>query len=550
MNDLRIIPLGGMGHVTKNMFLYEYGQDRIIVDCGIGFPEADMLGVDFLIPDISYLKGKENSVKAILLTHGHDDHIGGLPYILPELPSNIPVYGSRLTLGFTQDTLKDFQQTANLQEIPAGIFNIGPFIVDQINITHSVPDSRHFVFKTPAGIIYHGSDYKIDFSPVDKKYMDLQKIAWYGKQGIDLLMIDCLRVEKKGFSSSESSLKEVFEREIADCRGRFIVTTMSSNIHRIQQAVDVASREQRKIAFMGRSIEENIRTATRLGYFNLPQQKIINRKKIGKVQASQLALIVAGSQGQSGSALDKLANRQNKNVQIQSGDKIVFSTDVIPGNENYYYALIDNLSKLGAEVSYYDILDDLHVSGHASRGEQELMLNLIKPKYIVPIGGTFRHMIHYQNMAVALGFKEEKMFLLEDEQSLLMSRGKVGLGAKVALKTIIVDGLGIGDVGKVVLGDRRKMADDGIVVIVLTVDSKNKQLLADPEIITRGFVYVRKSRDFISSLVEEVRMLLPAGGRVAVDFNKIKEGIIIHLEKYIIKETERSPMILPVLIEI
>jgi ribonuclease J len=549
MSNLKIIPLGGMGHVTKNMFLYELGEERIIVDCGLGFPDPDMYGVDFLIPDISYLAGKEETVKAIILTHGHDDHIGALPYILPKLPDSVPVYGSKLTLGFTEDTLKDFSLSASMKELPDQPFRLGSFTIDSLAVTHSVPDSRHLIIQTPSLTVYHGSDFKIDFSPLDKKYMDLQKIAWYGHRGIDLLLLDCLRIEKTGYSASESSLTEVFEREIEDCQGRLLVTTMSSNIHRIQQAVNVMANHHRKVAFLGRSIEENIKTATRLGYFHLPSTGMVPRRKVDHVSPDKMGLIVAGSQGQVDSALVKIAKGENEKIRIQPGDKVVFSTDIIPGNENAFYTLIDQLSKRGAEVSYYDILDDLHVSGHASRKELELMMSLIKPKFSMPIGGTFRQMVHFKNMAAHLGFKPESVFLLEDDQTLMVEPQRVYLGPELRLKTIIVDGSGIGDVGKVVLQDRRRMADDGIVVVVLTVDRLNHTVLVDPEIITRGFVFVRASQDFIQQLSDEVWQVIPKDRKI-VDPLKIKDSIINHLEQFIFDQTQRNPMILPVIIKI
>lgn len=535
--------------MTKNLFLYEYNDQRIIFDCGIGFPEADMLGVDFLIPDISYLKGKEHTVKAIILTHAHDDHIGGLPHVLPHLPPDVPVYGSKLTIGFAQDTIRDYNLQARFMPLPDSLFRLGDFEIDSASVTHSVPDAKHFLIKTPAAVVYHGSDYKVDFSPIDKKYMDLQKIARWGEKGIDLLLIDCLRVEKNGFTRSESNLKEVFEREIKDTRGRFIVTTMSSNIHRIQQAIDVMAEHGRQVGFMGRSVEENVKTATNLGYFKMPSGKTVNKKKIRQVAANRLGLIVAGSQGQLESTLVRMAHNKDDRIKIEPGDKIVFSTDVIPGNENAYYDLIDRLSKLGAQVSYYDILDDLHVSGHASRGEQELMLSLIKPKNIMPIGGTFRHMVHYKNMAEIQGYKPNNVFLLDDGKTISVANGQVFMGPEIRLKTIIIDGLGIGDVGKVVLTDRKTMSEDGIVVIALTVDQKTAKVLADPEVITRGFVYVKKSQEFIRALQAEVWGVIPPS-RVVGDMAGIKEEIGSHLEQYIYQETERKPMVLPVIIKV
>ncbi|OGD61894.1 hypothetical protein A2160_00850 [Candidatus Beckwithbacteria bacterium RBG_13_42_9] len=552
---IRIIPLGGIGHVTKNLFVYEYLRsdrvvDRIIIDCGIGFPEEEeMYGVDLLIPDITYLKGKEETIRGIVLSHGHDDHVGGLPYILPQFDRPIPIYASKLTAGFATDTLMDFSLEGKINILEDGRpIRLGNFMIETVAVTHSVPDTKHLVITTPDGVIYHGSDFKFDWTPVDGKRPDLQKIAEVGKKGVLCLLSDCLRVEKDGYSLSERRIADGLERELRQAQGKFIMTTMSSNIHRIQQMIDLACAYHRKVALIGRSVEENVRTAERLGFIKIPPNIIVNKRKANKLGDREQCLIVGGSQGQVDSTLVRVSRQEHQLVQIKPGDRVVFAADPIPGNERAVYKTVDNLAKLGAAVSYTDIADDLHVSGHASAGELRMLLTLLTPKYIMPIGGTFRHMNHYSELAVNMGWPKQSIFLLGDGDTLqLANNSQAQLGPKVTLKTIIVDGLGIGDVGKAVLSERKQMAEGGMVVVAIPVNSKDNVISAKPEIITRGFVFVRSSKELIEQASQEAALIAPAGKKLK-EWQDLKEKLTTRLSEFFFEQTQRQPLILPVLV--
>lgn len=552
---IRILPLGGMGHVTRNLFVYEYfpeggkNVERIIVDCGMGFPEEEMYGVDLLLPDVSYLANKkEDSIKGIILTHGHDDHIGGLPYILPKLGTKIPIYASALTAGFAEDALADYGIKEKVRVIrDRQPLHLGSFTLEFIAVTHSVPDSKHVVIETPEGIVYHGSDFKFDWTPVDGKRPDVQKIAEVGRRGILCLLTDCLRVEKEGYSLSEKSIGEGLERELRVATGKFIMTTMSSNIHRIQQIVDIAKNYDRKIAFVGRSFEENVRTAERLGFIHLPAKALVNKHRISKLPDKQQCLIVGGCQGQIDSTLVRISRNEHSLVKIKPGDRVVFATDPIPGNEQAVYQTIDNLARLGATVAYTDINDDLHVSGHASADELRLFLTLTKPKFILPIGGTFRHMNHFAELASGMGWLKENIFLFEDGDSLELSRGQAKRGNKITLKTVIVDGLGIGDVGKIILSERKKMAKAGMVVVAIPVDRRNDKVLGRPEVITRGFVFVKSAQDLIKEAEKVVAITVPQGSKIK-DWQESKQTVASRLTQFFFEKTQRQPLILPVLV--
>ncbi|AKM79756.1 MAG: Beta-lactamase domain protein [Candidatus Beckwithbacteria bacterium GW2011_GWB1_47_15] len=439
MNKLQIIPLGGgPGTVTKNMFVYQWGQDALIVDCGIGFPE-DKTSDELLLPDISYLKDQRLTLHGLLLTHGHDDHQAGLPYILPQL-SSLPIFGSRLTAAFASDRLAEHRQNYKITPIKESArLTLGPFTVEPILVTHSVPDTFHFVITTPVGAIYHGSDFKFDLTPLDQRPPDFQKIVNLARSGILCLLSDSLRSERPGFSQSESTLTTAIHRELSHCPGRLLFTTMSSNIHRIQQAIDVAASHQRKVAFIGRSLERNVATAVRFGFLKLPKNTVINKKTIKRYPARRLALIVAGSQGQETSSLTRYAENDHSLLKPQPGDKVIFSADIIPGNEQLVFQVIDELAKRNVSVAYSEVNDDLHVSGHASAKELQLLMLLTSPDYLYPIGGGFRHLKRYQELAIEVGFSPHQVMLPRAGQIVEFdSTGKGNLGPTIKLKDVRV----------------------------------------------------------------------------------------------------------------
>ena len=416
MNTLRIVPLGGgPGMVTNNMYVYEFGNDAFIIDCGIGFPE-DKISDDILIPDIKYLVNNPKKIHGIVLSHAHDDHIAALPYILPKL-GQIPIYASRLTTGFAKDRLKEFDQNPPINTIKENDqIKLGPFTLHPIHVTHSVPDAMHFVINTPVGNIYHGSDFKFDLTPLDNWPSNLRKIVQLTQKNMLCLLSDCLRSERLGFTPSETTISKAINREITHCPGRLIFTTLSSQIHRIQQAVDVAASHNRKIAFIGFSMEKNTETASQLRYLRLPRKNIINKNKIKKIPDHKLCLIVAGSQGQESSSLTRYASNTHKLLKPKINDKVIYSTDIIPGNEQLVFKVIDQLSKQGIKVVYQETADDLHVSGHASAGELQLLMQLVNSQYLYPIGGSFRHMHQYAGLAKQIGYRQDQIILPKSAQ--------------------------------------------------------------------------------------------------------------------------------------
>jgi ribonuclease J len=548
--NLRIIPLGGVGDVTKNLYVYEYGNDILLVDCGIGFPQQGMLGVDLVIPDITYLRQNKEKLRGIVLTHGHEDHVGALPYILPEL--NIPIYGSRLTIALAEVKLKEANifYRAHMVDIDKPL-KIGVFTVEFIHVTHSIPDATHLVIHTPLGIVYHGSDFKFDWTPVDGNPPDVRKIAQAGGKGILCLLSDCLGSEEPGYTLSEQTIEETLEQDIRNCSGRFIVTTHSSNISRLNQAIKVALRHGRRLCFVGRSMEQNIDVATRLGYTRFPSNAVITPEKIYAYPDQNLCLLVAGSQGQGGSALSRIANNAHKYIKIKSKDTVVFSSDPIPGNENAVHTLIDTLTKQGAKVSYSDIMDDLHTSGHASQQDLMLMMGLVRAKYVLPIGGTYRQMKQYSLLAKTFGYKEENILLVDDGRIIEFDdQSRARADKKIEIKNIFVDGLGVGDVGNIVLRDRKVLSQEGIVIVVVPIEGDTGHLADGTDIISRGFVYPKESGDLFNAAKEVIKASLGSNKRRIVDWQYIRQSIQDCLEKFFYERTERRPMVIPIVVEV
>ena len=554
--SLRLIPLGGIGSVTKNMYVYEYRQqantisDILIVDCGIGFPDEAMYGIDLVIPDISYLRDKKDKIRAIVLTHGHEDHIGALPYILPEL--NVPVYGTLLTAKLAEVKLKDFGLANRINAVTdTQTLTFGPFSIEYIHVTHSIPDAANIFIRTPIGNFYHGSDFKFDWTPIDGKKTDVAKIARLAASGVNCLLSDCVRVENEGYTLSERVVEETLEKEIRNCSGQFVFTTQSSNISRIQQAIDVSVRNNRKIAFLGRSIIKNVDVAKKLNYLTFSDLNIIEEKQIHRYKPTDLSLIVTGSQAQPNSALMRIAEGTHKFARIKSGDVVVFSADPIPGYENAVHSLIDNLTASGARVAYSEITDALHVSGHGARNDLALMIGLTNPNILLPIGGTYRQMRHYAQLAYDMGYKKQQILLPLDGQVLEFSPGsKVKIGERIPLKNVMIDGLGVGDIGNVVLRDRQTMASEGIVIVVVPIDASTGHVTSVPDIISRGFIYMKESGELIDRAKKIVTESLKLKAGKILDWHYARKIIEGKLEEFLFKETHRRPLILAVVIHV
>lgn len=549
-DKLKIIPLGGVGDVTKNLYVYQYGGDILLVDCGIGFPTESMLGVDLVIPDVSYLDDKVGQIRGLVLTHGHEDHIGALPYLLPRL-KNPPVHGTKLTLGLAEVKMREMKVKGNFNTVSVNDkLKIGAFEVNFVHMTHSVPDATNLIIKTPIGIIYHASDFKFDWMPVDGWQSEVGKIAGAGDQGVLCLLSDCLGSERQGYTRPEREIEENYEGEIQKTPGKFLVTTQSSNISRLKQAMNVALKYGRKIVLVGRSIDQNMEVAQKLNVVNFPPDLIVDLSEIGRYKDSELCFLVAGSQGQEGSALSRIANRDHQ-IKLKEGDTVVFSSDPIPGNESEVGSLIDALIKEGARVVYRDISNEFHVSGHGSSGDLMLMIGLTRPKYLLPIGGTYKQMKQYQVLARNMGYADKQILLIDDGQVVEFDAdGGLKVESKIEVKNILVDGLGIGDVGKIVLRDRQHMAEDGVVVVIVPVDGTSKSLAGEIDIVSRGFVYVRESEELLKSAKSLVKdFLLERQGRIS-DWNYFRRRIENLLEKLFFDETKRRPMILTVLVKV
>jgi ribonuclease J len=550
-NYLKIISLGGFGQVTKNMFVYETPKDILIVDCGVGFPEREMLGVDLVVPDVSYLLERQEKIRGLILSHGHDDHIGGLPYFLPQLKKQIPIYGPKWAIGLSKMKLEEIEITADLKEFDENTkLQLGDFSLEFIEVTHSIPDTYHLVIKTPVGIVYHAADFKLDLQPVMGQPSNQGKIKKVGQLGVLCLLSDCLRAENQGFTPPEVKIKDMFESEIANCPGKFVVTTMSSNISRWKLAIDVSLAHKRKIVLVGRTIEKNMALAQNLKYLEYPEDIFVKRNKLQQYTDGELTFLVAGSQAQTGSSLDKIVAGDVPNLEIKASDKIIFSTDYIPGNESAIYRLIDNIYRLGGEVVYQDIHSNVHVSGHGSQGDLGKLMEMVKPKYLIPIGGNFRHMHAYRKLALSHGFQKQQVIIMDNDQ-VVEFNNQSGMKVYHGMETreIMVDALGVGDVGKVVLRDRKILSEEGMVVAVISLDQKTFQLVDEPEVISRGFVYIKENFDLINQTKKKIRQIVGEIRGKRTDTRSVRFKIQEELEKFFQEKTGRRPMVLPVIIE-
>ena len=532
------------------MFVYEYEDEMLLVDCGIGFPEIAQFGIDVLIPDVSYIQKRLTqgaTIVGMCLTHGHDDHIAALPYILPMLKQDFPIYGSILTAAFAEARLSDHEIQKQVQTYPEFMpVRLGKaFSVTPIAVTHSIPESRHLIIHTPEGIVYHGSDFKFDMNPVDHKVSDFASMALVGREGVSVALVDCLRVERSYWSPSESSIEATFEREIEDCQGKFIVTLMSSNLHRVQQAINVAHAHQRKVVFIGRSVEQNVKIAEDLKLLTIPKGMYVHKRKMNEYQDRELCVIIAGSQGQPGSSLVRAVFGEHPIVTISKKDKVVFSTEAIPGNESNVYSTIDELAKNRINIVYSDIDSGLHVSGHAGEQEQKLLLSLLNSRYVFPIGGTERHRVQFAHMANELGYNDQSILLPKHGEIIELKDGKILFGDVIDLKELMVDGLGVGDVGASVLADRKRMAEEGMIVVIIP-ESAGTYQTKNIMIVSRGFVFMRDADEVITLIKNTTAEILTK--HADMQEQQLKREIERQLSRAVEDYIERKPLILPVFV--
>lgn len=544
---LRIVPLSGVGEVGRNMTLIEYGDDAIAIDCGLMFPENDMLGIDLVIPDITYLLDNPGLLKAIFLTHGHEDHIGALPYILPEVP--VPLYATQLTRGLIEVKLKEAKllSQTEIHTITTGsAIEIGPFTVEPFHVCHSIPDAVGFAIYTPQGLLVHTGEYKFDYTPADGKLPDIDRLRAYGDEGVLALLSDSTNSERPGHTPSEQIVKETFDNIFDQAKGRIIVSTFASNISRVQMVLNAAMDHNRRVAVVGRSMVDNVKMALKLGYLNTPEDIFIHTDDLEDYPDSQITIICTGTQGEPTSALVRMANQEHRQVSLRQGDTVILSATAIPGNEELVHRTLNNLFRLGADVIYQSLMP-VHVSGHASQEEQKLMIELIRPQYFIPIQGEYRMLVLHAQLAESVGIAGDNIFVVENGQVIEFDEEDAYLAETIPSGQIMVDGLGIGDVGKVVLRDRHLLSRDGFVVVVMAIDERTGRLVDGPEIISRGFVYVRDSEDLLEEAKDRVIDLLESG-----KMHRDTAATIIrdNLSQFLYQRTRRNPMIFPVVLEV
>ena len=548
---IKIIPLGGLGEIGKNMTAFECGSDIIVVDCGLGFPDEQMYGIDIVIPDIAYLKANASRIKGIILTHGHEDHIGAIPYVMKAL--DVPIYATPLTAALVELKLEEHDLLYNTQiftKKAGDSFRLGCFTIEFINVNHSIADAVALAIKTPLGTIIHTGDFKIDISPIQGKMTDLPRLGQLGNEGVLALLSDSTNVEKPGYSVSEMKVGETFDRLFKNCDQRIIVTTFASNVYRLQQIIDVAAKYKRKVGITGRSMENILRVATVLGYLSVPEGVLMDIAQLNKRPKNKVVIISTGSQGEAMSALYRMAFSEHRQINIEPGDRVIVSASAIPGNENMISKVIDELFHKGAEV-IYDRNTDLHVSGHASQEEQKMMLALVKPKYFIPVHGEYRMLVKHAELGKLMGVPPKNVVIAENGKVIEITKKSIKLNGSVQSGAVMVDGTGVGDVGSVVMRDRHRLAEDGMVVVVVTLSSWDNAMLAEPEILTRGFVYVKEAEEMLEELRRVTREAVSACQDAGIkDWSSIKSRIKSSVSAYLYKATKRSPMILPLISEV
>ena len=548
---VKIIPLGGVNEIGKNLTAIEYKNDIVVIDCGLKFPDEDMFGIDLVIPDITYLMKNKEKVSGILLTHGHEDHIGALPYVLKQL--NVPVYGTKLTLGIVETKLKEHGLLSSTELItvkPRDVIRLKSVSVEFIKTNHSIADSVAIAIHTPLGVVLHTGDFKVDYTPIDGEPMDFARFAELGKKGVLAMMADSTNVERAGYTKSERIVGESLTRIFGKTKGRIIIATFASNIHRIQQIIDAASTYGRKVAVSGRSMENIINVAMELGYIEIDKENLVPIDQINKYNDNQVVIITTGSQGEPMSALARMAASEHRKVNIVEGDTIIISATPIPGNEKLVSRVINQLFKKGAEV-IYDSLEDIHVSGHACQEELKLMQTLIKPKHFIPVHGEYRHLKQHGELAIKLGLDEKNVVIPDLGDVIEVTRNSIKKNGNVVAGQIFVDGLGVGDVGNIVLRDRKHLSQDGILTVVVTLSKETKTIVAGPDIISRGFVYVRESEGLMDGARDIVRDILSeCEEKKITDWATLKSKVRDELRYYLYEKTKRKPMILPIIMEI
>ena len=558
MDKLRFIAISGTIDVTENLYVYEYTPDKgpaelIVVDCGVGFPEEAAFGVDLVVPDFSYLVKNKEKIKGVFISHAHEDHFGALPFLLDQLP-DVAIYSAKLVAGFIEDKLTDYGirgKKVNIMDPEGEPTTVGSFIIDSFRITHSVPDSLGFCISTPIGRFFHVPDYKFDWTPVDGKPFDIAKAALLAKGGVVAMASDSLGATSEGYTMSEADLEKNIGNIFKEAKGRIFLTTISSNISRMQQVVNISRALGRKVVFVGRSIEKKVAIARELGNINYDDKDVVMDRGARSLPPEKIVYIISGCYGQVGSALHRVATDEHKFLKIQASDMVVFSADPAPPGTHFSTNfVVDSLIERGAEVHYYDTQEDLHVSGHGSRKDIEMLLSLVRPKYLIPIGGTIRHNRAYNTLAQKMGWKKEETLELRHGDVMEFTRdGKVKPGEHVPTKSLLVDGLGLGDVGEVVLSDRKTLAREGVAIVVLQLDKANGVLIGEPDIISRGFVFVKENKAFLeragAAVANEVRAKAKKN-----DTRDVKVKVVEFLERFFFDETGRRPMILPVVVEV
>ena len=549
---IKVSFLGGLNEVGKNMTLFEYGEDMFLVDCGLAFPDQDMLGVDLVLPDFTYVERNADRIRGIVITHGHEDHIGGLPYLLKVL--NVPVYGTKLTIGLIQGKLREhgLLNSASLNVIkPGDVITLGGFTVEAIHVNHSIPDALGLAIRCEGGTIVHTGDFKIDTTPIDGGMMDLGRLAEIGQEGVLCLMSDSTNAERPGFTESERKVGESFETLFRKAgNNRIIVATFSSNIHRVQQIMNVAASLGRKVALVGRSLENVVSISAELGYLNIPEGIVIDINMINRYPADKLVIITTGSQGEPMSALTRMAFSDHRKVEIHPNDYVIISATPIPGNEKTVSRVVNELMKLGADV-VYEKMYEVHVSGHACQEELKMIMGIVKPKYFIPVHGEFKHLRKHAGLALSMGIPKENILIADNGRVAEISKKALRCTSTVPAGRVFVDGYGVGDVGSVVLRDRKHLAQDGLVIVAVCIDRESGMIVSGPDVVTRGFVYVKESEELINAAREVAVEAIEAqtdGGYF--DWNSIKASLRDEISHLMYERTKRSPMILPVIMEV